>query len=68
MKFDVSKVVSGCRLGRLSDFAQSVEKTIETPTAMIYTRAGKRRGGKQGIYTRHRSQPHIDEMKYLVFT
>ena len=40
MKFDVTKVVSGCRLGRLSEFGHCTDKSVETPACMIYTRGG----------------------------
>ncbi len=41
MKFIVEKVVNGGRLGRLTEVGGQAAREVETPTCMLYTRAGK---------------------------
>ncbi|MGH0176568.1 UNVERIFIED_CONTAM: hypothetical protein FKN15_009721 [Acipenser sinensis] len=40
MKLDLAKVVSGCRLGVLTNLGKNGDKTLEVPGCLLYTRCG----------------------------
>ncbi|MBN3273001.1 QTRT2 ribosyltransferase, partial [Polyodon spathula] len=40
MKLDLVKVVSGCRLGVLTNLGKNGDKTLEVPGCLLYTRCG----------------------------
>ena len=40
MKFSIKTVRAGSRLGTLTEIGSHQDKTVETPTCLLYSRAG----------------------------